>query len=82
MMFAQIGEVLGNLDLGRVKDFLEMTDAKRLVRKQMEDAQPGFIAETFINFDQAHLATLYTHIRIYVNKHITASTNPLARVRV
>ncbi len=53
-MLAEIGEMLGNLGLRDVQNFLEMADAKRTLCKQMDDPQPRGIAETLVNLNQFH----------------------------
>ena len=53
-MLAEIGEVLGNFHLRRVQDFLEMTNAERPLRQQVQDPQSRFIAEAFVNVQQFH----------------------------
>jgi hypothetical protein len=53
-VLTEIGEVLGYLYLRGGEDFLEMADAERLICKEVEDAQAGFIAEAFVDFDQGH----------------------------
>jgi hypothetical protein len=53
-ILAEIGEVLRDFDLGGVEDFLKMADAKRAIRQEMQNAEPRFIAEAFVNFEQLH----------------------------
>ena len=53
-MFAEICEMLRDFDLGSGENVLKMADAKRAIRKQMQDAQPRFVTQTFVNFDQMH----------------------------
>ena len=56
----QVGEMLGNLYLGLSENFLEMADAKRLDREQMEDAKAGFVTKAPVNGEQLH--SLYAYI--------------------
>jgi len=58
-MLAEIREMLRNLDLRGAEDVLKMANAKRANREQMQNAQPRFIAQTFVNFDQIHVSTIY-----------------------
>ena len=51
-VLSQVGKMLGNGDLRDLEHRLEMADAERPFGEQMEDAQPGFIAETTVNLDQ------------------------------
>ncbi len=53
-MFAQIGQVLGNGDLRRPENVLEMAHAEGALREQVQNAQPRFIAEALVNFQQLH----------------------------
>ena len=53
---AQIPEVLGNFDLWLGEDVLEMTNAKRALREQMQNPQPGRIAKALVNFNQFQTA--------------------------
>ncbi len=53
---AEVGEVLRDFDLRSGENGLEMADAKRAMRKQMQDAQARLITEAFVNFDQVHWA--------------------------
>jgi hypothetical protein len=73
-MLAKMGELLGNLRLGDIEDFLEMADAKRTARKQMHDPQARGIAETLINPDQLHAenhgALQYIRQSIYMEYRI------------
>jgi hypothetical protein len=57
----EIGQVLGNFDLGSIEDVLEMTDAKGPVGKEMEDAQAGLVAEAFVDIDQIHGGCIYLY---------------------
>ena len=50
-LFSQVGQVLGNGDLRRLKHRLEMADAERAFGQQVEDAKSGFVAKTTINLD-------------------------------
>ena len=63
-LLTEIGEMLGNFGLRKAKDFLEVTDTKRTVCQQMDDSQPGGIAETLVNRDQLHdaIICIYTYI--------------------
>ena len=61
--------MLGNFGLRKAKDFLEVTDTKRTTCEQMDDPQPGGVAETLVNRDQLH-ALIYAPMRIYVNRHL------------
>ena len=49
--FAKIPEVLGNLHLRLVEDFLKMTDAERSGRKYVEDSQPRAITQALVNLN-------------------------------
>src|SRR2546423_7604456 len=51
---AQIAEVLGNFHLRLAQDRLEMADAERRLRQQIQNPQPGAIAETLIDLDEVH----------------------------
>jgi hypothetical protein len=59
IMLAEIRKVLGNLHLRRPQNLLKVTHAKGPLRKQMQDAQAGFVAEAFVDLDEAH-ETTYT----------------------
>ena len=65
-LFTEIGEMLGNFGLRKAKDLLKVTDTKRTACQQMDDPQPGGIAETLINRDQLH-ALQYIHIHVYMS---------------
>ncbi len=51
-MAAQVGQMLGDGDLGHPQDCLEMADAERAFGEQMEDAEPCLVAKTAVNLDQ------------------------------
>jgi hypothetical protein len=68
-MLAKIREVLGNFRLRNIDNFLEMADAKRTMRKQMDDPQPRGIAETLVNLNQFHEA-IWRISDIFVNTDI------------
>ena len=51
-VLSQVGKMLGNGDLRHLEHRLKMADAERSFGEQMEDAQPGFVAETTINLNQ------------------------------
>jgi hypothetical protein len=53
--------VLGNLHLRFLEDFLEVTNAERTLRQDMQDAQPRAVAKTLIDFDQIHGQTSGAH---------------------
>jgi hypothetical protein len=53
-LFAEVGEMLGDLGLRNAQNFLEMANAKRTLGKQMDDPQPRGIAETLVNLNQFH----------------------------
>ena len=53
-LFAEVGQMLGDLGLRKAQNFLEMADAKRTTRKQMDNPQPCGIAETLVNLNQFH----------------------------
>ena len=53
-LLAKVGEMLGDLGLRKAENFLEMADAKRTTRKQMDNPQPCGIAETLVNLNQFH----------------------------
>ena len=72
-MLAKIGEVLGNLRLRDIENFLEMADAKRTACKQMDDPQSRGIAETLVNPNQFHRVK-HMLPNIYVNTYICIST--------
>ena len=65
-LLTEISEMLGNFGLRKAKDFLEVTDTKRTACQQMDDPQPGGIAETLVNRDQLH-APQYIHICVYMS---------------
>jgi hypothetical protein len=54
LMLPKVGKVLGDLRLGKVKDALEMADAKRALSQKVDDAEPGRIAEALVNLDEIH----------------------------
>jgi hypothetical protein len=66
VVLAQISQMFRNGHLRRAQNGLEMADAKRALRQQMQNAQAGFIAQTAVNFQQFHL----NHELIYVIKYI------------
>jgi len=51
----QIGEVLGNGDLGHFQNILKVADTKRPSRQKMKNAKAGFIAEAAINLQELHI---------------------------
>ena len=53
-LFAEVGEMLGDLGLRNAQNFLEMANAKGTLGKQMDDPQPRGIAETLVNLNQFH----------------------------
>ena len=46
--------MLGNLRLRQIKHALEMADAERPVRQEVDDPEPGRIAEALVNLDEFH----------------------------
>ena len=70
--------MLGNLGLREAQNFLEMADAKRTTRKQMDDPQPCGIAETLVNLDQFHGRNI-AGANIFVNLYIRLSVCFLRR---
>ena len=71
-MPAEIGELLGNLRLGNIENFLAMADTKRTTCKQMHDAKPRGIAEALVDSNQFHEATMKLS-KIFVNHYILNS---------
>jgi hypothetical protein len=51
----QVGELLGNGDLRQPQNILEMTNTKRDLLQEVEDAKTSFIAKTPINLQQFHI---------------------------
>jgi hypothetical protein len=47
---SQVSEVLGSIDLWQIQYFLDMADAKRLLKQQIQDSQTRWIREGFIDF--------------------------------
>jgi hypothetical protein len=68
-MLAEVGEVLGDPDLRRGENVLEVADAEGPVTQEMEDAQAGFVAEAFVDFDQLHGAENIPY-KIYPSRRI------------
>ena len=54
----QVGEMLGHFDLRLAEDRLQMAHAQRPLPEQVQDAQPGAVAETFVDADQFHAITM------------------------
>ena len=77
-LFAEVGEMLGNLGLRKAQNFLEMADAKRTLCQQMDDSQPRGIAETLVNLNQLHARNIAT-VDIFVNLYIRLSVCFLRR---
>lgn len=50
----QIRKVLRDFHLWLIQDFLEMTNAERPAREQLQDTQARSIAEALINLNQVH----------------------------
>jgi len=48
--------VLGDLHLGLSQDVLDVADAERAVTQEVEDAQPGRVAQAFVDFDEVDAA--------------------------
>ena len=51
-MLAEVGQVLGNGNLLKTEDGLEMTDAKLAVGEEMKNAKASPIAKTFVDLNQ------------------------------
>ncbi len=49
--------MFGNFHLRLAQGILEVTDAQRRLREQMQNAQPGRLAETLVDLDQLHPLT-------------------------
>jgi hypothetical protein len=65
----QVSQMFGNGDLRQVEDGLEMTDAKRALRQQVQNAQARLIAQAAVNFNQFHLCPLwYMPYKVYTSK--------------
>jgi hypothetical protein len=82
-MLAEIGEVLGDLSLRDIENFLKMADAKRTTCKQMDDPQPRGIAETLVNLNQFHgrnmAFPIYSSTHIFLLAHIIQYELPAGR---
>ena len=50
----QVAEMFGDIDLRLLEHRLEVTDTKRGLREQMQDAQPRLVAKALVNLDQLH----------------------------
>jgi hypothetical protein len=68
-VLAEVGEVLGDFDLGGAEDVLEMADAKGPVGEEMKDAEAGLVAEAFVDLDEVHGGG-YTYIGICVKRDV------------
>lgn len=51
---AEVSEMFGDGDLGKIQDVLKIADAERSLGEEMQDAQPGFVAEAFVDLEQIH----------------------------
>ena len=58
--------MLGNFCLRNLEDVLKVTDTKRPLCKQMDNAQPRCVAEALIYLDQVHNQT-YMLLQIYMS---------------
>ena len=48
---AKVSEMFGDSDLGKIQDILEIADTERGLGEEVQDAQPGFVAEAFVDLD-------------------------------
>ena len=53
-MGPQVGEMLGNLHLGLGEDLLDVADAQFAFMEQVQDAQPGLVAEALVDLGEFH----------------------------
>jgi len=74
-MAAQVGEVLGNLDLALVEQLLEMAHAEGAAAEEIDHPQARLVAQALIDCDEIHTLT-YVDNGIYVNRNIYAVRTP------
>jgi hypothetical protein len=48
------GQMLGNLGLGPIENFLEMTNAERPLRHEVQNAKTGLVAKALVNPNELH----------------------------
>ena len=72
-LLAKVGEMLRDLGLRNAENFLEVADAERTARKQMDDPQSRGVAETLVNLNQFHGRNMA--FRIYLSINILIITN-------
>jgi hypothetical protein len=46
--------MLGNFRLGQIEHALKVTDAERPMRQEVDDPEPGCIAEALVDLDEFH----------------------------
>ncbi len=68
LSLAEVGEMLGNLYLGELKDVLKMANAQRPVRQKMDDAKAVGVAEALVNLNEVHVRNIYTFL--YIRKSL------------
>ena len=54
-MFAEISQMFGNGNLGKLKGVLKMADAERAAGEEMENAEARFVAQAAINLHEFHI---------------------------
>ena len=67
-MFPEIREMFGNGDLIKIENCLEVTDAKLAIRKEMENAETGLVAQAFVDLNQSRL---HSFRRIYLERYMS-----------
>lgn len=55
----QIVQVLGDFDLRRIEQLLEVADAQGAAREKMQDAEASLIAKTLIDLYQIHRTSIF-----------------------
>jgi hypothetical protein len=68
----QVTQMLGNLNLRFPKDRLEVANAKRCLRQQVQEPQPGLVTKAFVYARIKFTNTLYTRKGIYRKKKVCA----------
>jgi hypothetical protein len=54
----EIAEMLGDLHLGFAQQLLEVADTERTMTEQIENPEPGAVAEALVDLDQFHWVTV------------------------